>query len=58
MKLMKEAEIEKSCKMIIEDLVYRDSLDVAVNERNKFNNEIYHCLGRATVESDIREVYV
>ena len=57
MKLMKEVKIEKSCKMIIEDLVYKDSLDVLVSERHRFDNEIRHCLGRVTVESDIREVY-
>ena len=56
MKLMKEAKIEKSCKDIIEDLVYNDLLDETVNERITVNNEVRH-LKWVTTDSDMREVY-
>ena len=57
MKLMKEAKIEKSCKDIIEDLVYNDLLDETVNERITVNNEVRH-LKWVTVESEMREVCI
>ena len=57
MKLMKEAKIEKSCKDIIEDLVYKDLLDEMVNERITVNNEVRH-LKWVTVESEMREVCI
>ena len=57
MKLMKEAKIEKSCKDIIEDLVYKDLLGEMVNERITVNNEVRH-LKWVTVESDMREACI
>ena len=57
MKLMEENKIEMSCKDIIQDLVYRETLDVLVKERDKFDSDIYRYLGRAKKESKGRKVY-